>query len=109
MKKMEFPNYKQIYKDIIAKKHPEKEKECQPILGKEQLSSLDIIELNELIFGKGNKDTGVFNQKHRSYDISTILTILEFQKINNYNNSQLANYYSLSRNTIVKWRKLFSV
>ena len=101
------PNYKRIYSDILNRKHPEKIEDCKTILEKSSLSVLDIIELNHRIFGIVDKSTESFNQKHRSYSESDILQILDYQKRNHLNNSQLASYFKLSRNTIAKWRKMF--
>jgi len=109
MKKTNFPNYKRIYTDIISKKYPEKEKKCKYILQKKEISTLDIIKINEIIFGNTDKEESINNQKHRSYDESAVLEILNYQKKNKLNNSQLANHFKLSRNTIAKWRKNFPV
>lgn len=107
MKKSQ-PNYKLIYTDIIDEKFPEKKKECEALLGKENLSILNAIELNQRIFGV-NKESQEFNQRLRSYTESDILEILEYQKKHRYTNLQLANHFKLSRNTVTKWKKLFSV
>ncbi|SDQ15091.1 hypothetical protein SAMN05421664_0753 [Chryseobacterium soldanellicola] len=101
------PNYKRIYNDMITRKHPEKQEQCRSILGKEDLSMLDVIKLNDIIFGIKDKQTVIFNQMHRSYDENTILEILSYQHKNNMNNTQLANHFSLSRNTVAKWKKHF--
>lgn len=102
-------NYQQIFMDILDAKYPEKKEACLPLLEKENLSAIDIITLNRAIFGKTDKETEDFNQKHRSYSKSAILKILDFQKKNNMNNLQLASYFNLSRNTITKWKKIFCV
>lgn len=103
------PDYKRIYMDIIKKKHPQKLELCQSILKKKELKILDVIKLDELIFNRPNKEEHVFNQKHRFYDKSTVLEILDFQKKNNYNNSQLAKHFNISRNSITKWKRLFII
>lgn len=95
------PNYKRIYTDILKRKYPDKIKECKHILDKRNLSALDVIALNQKIFGT------VVNQKHRSFSQSDIFKILEYQKKHNLNNSQLAMHFNLSRNTVTKWRKMF--
>ena len=100
-------NYKQIYSDILEKKYPYKKKECKYLLDKNLLSAIHIIELNNKIFGTTDKKTNRFNQKHRSYSKSDILKILDYQKKHRINNSQLANHFKISRNTIAKWRKMF--
>ena len=97
------PNYKRIYSDILEKKYPEKKEVCNYIIEKENLSSFDIISLNEKIFGANP----IQNQKLRSYSQSDILKILDFQKKNNLNNSELTNHFRLSRNTVTKWKKMF--
>lgn len=99
------PDYRIIYTDILAKHYPKKISECERLLAKSKLSVMDIVELNKRIFGASYKT----NQKYRSYRKSDILKILNYQKKHKLNNSQLANHFKLSRNTVAKWRKLFVV
>ena len=101
------PDYKKIYTDIITKKFPNKKEECLPILNKQNLSAIDIINLNNKIFGHTNKETNVINHKLRSYSKTDILQILDYKKKHKLNNSQLANHFKLSKNTVTKWKKLF--
>ncbi|MGG5210780.1 helix-turn-helix domain-containing protein [Chryseobacterium sp. MIQD13] len=103
------PNYKKIYEEIVARKYPKKEKQCRPFFAKEKFSALDVLKLDEIIFGYKNNETEVFNQKHRSYDRVSILKILDYQKNNKLNNTQLAQHFSLSRNTVAKWKKMLSI
>jgi hypothetical protein len=103
------PDYKRIYSDILIKRFPEKKASCKKILEKNFLSVLDIIRLNETIFGKANLADNIFNQRHRSYQKSSIMDILKYQKDNNLNNTQLALHFKLSRNTVAKWKKMFLV
>ncbi|MDR6921248.1 transposase [Chryseobacterium sp. 2987] len=108
MEKYIKPNYQKIYSDIITRKYPDKEEKCRFILTKKDLSVMDVIKLNKLIFTKDvMQDTLISNQKHRSYDKQTILQILKYQKENNMNNSELARHFSLSRNSVAKWRRIF--
>lgn len=100
-------NYKLIYTDILERNFPDKKEECKPLIEKKNLSAIDIIKLNEKIFGTVNKMTVSFNQNHRSYTKYDVSQILEYQKNHCLNNSQLANYFGLSRNTVTKWKKLF--
>ena len=97
------PNYKRIYSDILKKKYPEKKELCNHIIKKENLSSFDIISLNEKIFGANP----IQNQKLRSYSKSDIIKFLDYQKKHNLNNSQLVNHFKLSRNTVAKWKKYY--
>ena len=102
------PDYRRIYMDIIDRKNPGKKEECTSLLSKDELSVLDILELNRRIFGNVVQNTEIANQRFRSYQESDILEILTFQKKNKLNNSQLAQHFKTSRNTIAKWKKLFS-
>jgi len=103
------PDYKLIYTDILIKKFPHKQERCKKLLEKNNLSVLNIIELNTIIFGKTNNQTENDNQKYRSYRKSDILIILDYQKKHKLNNSQLASHFKLSRNTVAKWKKIFLV
>lgn len=103
------PNYKKIYTDILDKKHPSKISVCQRILSKKKLLTSDIIALNTIIFGHQDKETMVFNQRHRSYCEDTIKEILLYQKKHNLNNTQIALQLKLSRNTIAKWKKTYLI
>lgn len=105
--KIEQPYYKKIYTDILITKFPEKFDECKSILSKEKLGVLDIIQLNQRIFG--SEEISSENQRLRSYDDETIIQILEYQKKYKLNNTQLSNHYKLSRNTITKWKSCFKI
>jgi hypothetical protein len=109
MKNLKTPDYKRIYRDIISRKFPHKKEECETILEKKIFSALDVITINNMIFGKENEKSDDHNYQHRSYDKAAIIEMLEFQKKNNLSNSQLSKHTRLSRNTISKWKKLFIV
>ncbi|WP_434981069.1 helix-turn-helix domain-containing protein [Daejeonia sp. YH14] len=95
-------NYKRIFIDIISQKFPEKKEICKTIAEKKHLSGVDIIEINEKIFGNNAQ-----NQRHRSYTKSDILKILDYQKKHHLNNSELSKHFGISRNTITKWKRIF--
>ncbi|WP_317126567.1 helix-turn-helix domain-containing protein [Chryseobacterium nematophagum] len=78
-------------------------------MDKNNLSALDIIELNKRIFGPLDTETDQFNQRHRSYTEFSIFQILDYQKENKLNNSQLARHFKLSRHTVAKWKKKYLV
>lgn len=107
IQKLGKPYYKKIYTDILNKKFPDKKEECKSLLEKEILSVLDIIKLNQKIFGSSNKSAENFNQKHRSYQNADILKVLDYQTKNKLNNTQVANYFKISRNTIAKWKNSY--
>lgn len=100
------PDYKRIFFDILYKKYPHKIQKCMKILSKKSLSATDIIMLNDIIFETQSR-LSENSHKFRSYDKTTILRILDYQKKNKLNNTQLASHYKLSRNTITKWKKFF--
>lgn len=99
------PFYKKIYSDILAKKFPDKINEFEALLSKDYLSVLDIIQLNQRIFG--SEEIFTENQRLRSYDDPSIFKILEYQRKYKLNNTQLSNHFKLSRNTIAKWKRRF--
>lgn len=101
------PDYHRIYSDIINSKFPHLKEEFIPILDKKSLSVLDVLHINKKIFGIPEIETEHFNQRHRSYNRSDIIEILDYQKKNMLNNTQLANHFQLSRNTVTKWKKMF--
>lgn len=101
-------DYKRIFADILEYKFPQKKEAYLPLLQKDNLTAIDIIKINKKIFGP-NKSNEIFNQKHRSYSKSDIFKILNYQKQHKCNNSQLANHFKLSRNTVTKWKKMFLV
>lgn len=102
--KIQRPDYRQIYMDILHKKFTEKTEELEILLEKEKFSEIEIIELNTRIFGKTSE---VDNGRHKSYSKSAVFKILDYQKKHQLNNSQLAIHFKLSRNTIAKWKKFF--
>lgn len=102
------PNYKLIFSDIIEKKHSDKRAECLKLLEKKELSFKDIIEINSKIFGPENQEAPS-NKKFRAYNKKDIIHILKYQKENNLNNKQVAEHFSLSRNSIAKWRRQFVI
>ncbi|WP_294241676.1 helix-turn-helix domain-containing protein [uncultured Chryseobacterium sp.] len=106
---MKKPNYRKIYTDMIMAKFPDKMDSCSTIINKESLSSIDIISLQKKLFDTQQRElTEKFNQQHKSYDIPTIHKILQYQRDQQLNNSQLARHFKLSRNTVTKWKKFFS-
>jgi hypothetical protein len=93
--------------DIIKVQYPEKLEECNFFFKSRDITSLDVIKINRIIFGAQCFSVENFDQQHRSYSKSDILKILDYQKKNKLNNSQLALYFKLSRSTVTKWRKIF--
>lgn len=104
----EKPLYQKLYADMIRDKYPDKENLLKQFLKKESWTTLDVIEVNDLLFGLDkNKNSVRREMKHRAYDEESVKQILEYQKKNKLNNTQLANKYNLSRNTVKKWKDIF--
>ena len=104
----EKPLYQKLYADMIRDKYPDKENLLKQFLKKESWTTLDVIEVNDLLFGLDkNKNSVRRAMKHRAYDEESVKQILEYQKKNKLNNTQLANKYNLSRNTVKKWKDIF--
>lgn len=102
------PYYHKLYRDMIREEYPDKEKLCSEYLKKEVWTAIDVIEVNDILFGnERNKEDVAFAQRHRAYDKQSILDILRYQKENELNNNELAEKFRLSRNTLAKWKKLF--
>ena len=93
-------NYKKIFQDILDLKFPEN-KELYTIVSEKEINDYyDVLNLNKLIFGDQNK-----NNKHKSYDTSTITKVLKYQEENNLSNIETARKFNLSRNTVSAWKK----
>ena len=93
---------------MIRDKYPEKKSICTDYLQKKNWTALDVIQVNELLFGLGKKKADVrMDHKHRSYDTESIRQILSHQQKNQLNNKQIACKFGLSRNTVARWKRLF--
>ncbi|MDH2208451.1 MULTISPECIES: helix-turn-helix domain-containing protein [Empedobacter] len=102
------PNYKQIYFDLVVEKFPTKLKFVKNFLEKESFSSLDIIRVNKIIFNTSyNIDHE--NQKHRAYEKSDIIYMLNYQEEHKLSNSTVAKHFKVSRNSISKWKKMLNL
>lgn len=94
-------NYKRIFLDILDFKYPDKKKNCLHLLQKENLSAIEVLEINQIKI-----EVRSVNQKYRSYSFRDIQKILEYQRNHNLNDTQLSSYFKISRNTICKWKKM---
>jgi len=103
------PDYQKIYSDLISRKFPEKKELCSHLLKKKIFCTLDVIKIERIICSFRDETKFVFDQKHKSYDEQTILEILNFGKVNGLSNIRLAEHFLLSRNTIMKWKKIYKV
>jgi len=105
---MNYPNYNKIYLDIIDQKFPERKQELIPLLSKEIITSLEVINIQRKIFNLQSKEVNIFDQQRKSYDEESIKNILQYQISNKLNNKQTAIFFNLSRNSVAKWKKLFA-
>ncbi|WP_313579134.1 helix-turn-helix domain-containing protein [Chishuiella sp.] len=95
---MQKPNYKKIYEEILKRKKIKKKIN-------DKMSIKDVLKISKII-NPNNQDK---NQKHKSYDLDYINYVLNDQLKHNYTNTEVANKYNLSRNTITKWKKNFNL
>ncbi|MDN4011907.1 helix-turn-helix domain-containing protein [Chryseobacterium gambrini] len=101
------PDYKRIYTDILEMRYRNKKDKCEALLNKPRLSVMDILELEKRIFDEKEITDEKENKKFRAYDDEAILQILRYQKNNNMNNNDTAAYFKVSRNSVAKWKRLF--
>lgn len=102
------PFYKKLYADMIRDKYPEKAALCANFFKKDSWISLDVIRINEILFGSGKESVDVrVDRKHRAYDRDSILEILQYQVKNELTNSAIVEEFGISRNTISKWKIAF--
>lgn len=102
------PDYIRIYSDMIHRKYPEKYEICKDLLSKKKLDALEVLTLNNRIFGTGKRYPSV-NGNYRSYDQKAILKMLDHQQKFKLSNIQLAKHFGLSRNTVAKWKTKYSL
>ncbi|MFN1219687.1 helix-turn-helix domain-containing protein [Chryseobacterium kwangjuense] len=102
------PDFKIIYTDVINEKFPEKINDPVIIAKLNALNTaVDVLKFNALIFGQPDHTVRLRSQRLRSYDESSILEILNYQKKNNLTNTETANHFRISRNTITKWKSVY--
>lgn len=92
---------------MILKKFPHMITDCQILLDKNDFDLADVKKINKILFPNSKKDVLKFNQQHNAYDQNSILSILKYQKENKLNNTQVAMFFKLSRNSVARWRKLY--
>ncbi|SFN63351.1 hypothetical protein SAMN05421594_3561 [Chryseobacterium oleae] len=104
------PDFKLIYTDIISEKFPDKIN--NPMI-RNKLNALhttsEILKFNALIFGQPTYSVECKNQRLRSYDEYSIRGILNYQKKNRLTNTETANHFKTSRNTIARWRSVYKL
>lgn len=101
------PDYARIYSDLIQLKFPELQNEMQEYLQIKKIGYFDIQQINKKLFGEKKHEQLSIEQKYKAYDVATILEMLRYQKEYGYTNTQLANHFRLSRNTVANWKKTF--
>lgn len=93
---------------MIERKYPHLKSQCYSILKKDKLSTLDVSNLNTILSGEYSEEDFIFNQRHKVYSYESICHILDYQNKNHLNNSQTALHFQVSRQSVRKWKKLFS-
>ncbi|WP_156424176.1 hypothetical protein [Myroides odoratus] len=106
------PNYNNIYRDLIEKQFPERVEEFSSLLSVDITNSIQVIELNNLLFYQFDNIKEWNNQKFKSYDLISVMKILKFQEENSLSNVDVSNFFRISRNTLASWkkkRKMFNI
>lgn len=99
------PFYKKLYADMIRDKYPEKVVRCARFLKKDRWIALDVIQINEILFGSSKDKSDVrVDRKHRAYDRESIQKILQYQQENELTNQAIVEEFGVSRNTVSKWK-----
>jgi hypothetical protein len=101
-------NYKLIFMDIIHEKFPSLLQEEELLLKIDNINNfIDILNINNKIFQIIGIERNSQLQKLKTYTPQDIQVILNYQNEYRLNNSNLANHFQMSRNTIKKWKDKF--
>jgi|SRR5690606_483767 len=101
------PDFGRIFQEIAQKKE-HSESLIGHIAGIKEWNSLNVIKTSEKVVEKPDGENLKLNRTHRAYDEQSVKEILKYQKINNLNNSEMMMLFKVSRNSISKWKKMFS-
>lgn len=72
------------------------------------MSIIGVLRFNKLLFGNESIQNKTNNQ-YKAYDLDTVVYILEYQKEFNLSNTEISIMFSVSRNTITRWKKLYLI
>jgi hypothetical protein len=101
-------NYKEIYFSLIKEKFPEKLNDPKVKWRLEHLdSAINVIELNDLLFHNGKRETNITDSRLRSYTQDEIVRILKYQELYKKSNTDIINKYGMTRATLNSWKKRF--
>lgn len=103
----EKPDFCRIFQEI-AQKNERSEMLIEHIENINEWNSLIVIKMNEKVVAEPGSENLKCNQKHKAYDEHSIKEILNYQEKNNLNNSEMMRLFKISRNTIARWKKMFS-
>lgn len=101
------PDFGKIFQDMAQRKNLSDSK-VKEISSQKEWNSLDVIKMNDALFGDASIKNIGFNQKRKAYDKNSVKEMLNYQKEYGLNNSEMMRLFKVSRNTIVKWQKEFS-
>lgn len=99
------PDYQKIFQDMLNYHFVEHDQALSDILKKGALTSIDVMQLNNRLFYKRKEQS---SSAHKAYDKSSIKKILQYQRIHQLNNTELAKHFGISRNTIAKWKHIYN-
>jgi hypothetical protein len=98
-------NYTTIFLDIVANQFPERLNDEELIRKIKKIqTNLDVLEINDVLFPKSSLENNKEKQEMKSYTEEDIKIIFDYQKKHKLNMKQTANNFSMSRNTLKKWK-----
>jgi hypothetical protein len=100
--------YKELFINLIKEKFPDKLDDSKIQWKLSHLnSSINIIELNDLLFHNGDRNFDIIDSRLRSYTQDEIIRILKYQERFKKSNTDIVNKYGMTRATLNSWKKRF--
>jgi hypothetical protein len=98
-------NYQVIFTDIIKEVYPDRLHESNLLHQINNISNfMDVLNVNKIIFNKAGGDRNKQQQRLKIYTHQDVLDILNYQKEYHLSNTETANHFCMSRNTLKKWK-----
>jgi DNA-binding XRE family transcriptional regulator len=100
------PNYKEIFKDMIAKKISKEGVSIDSFEFDKLKGSLDLIDIQDKILDTNSANCSKKDNKRlRTYNQKDIVKILKYKQKNNLSTSEVARKFNISRPTIFNWER----
>lgn len=101
-------NYKEFFVNLIKEQYPEKLNDPRIQWKLDHLdTSINVLELNNLIFENKDKQSKLVDSRLRSYKESDIIRILRYQAKYNKSNADIVAKFGMTRTTLCTWKRRF--